>query len=65
MTEIEVACLMRVLSKPELDDSVRYDELEMLLHSFGVSKYATKGMTPTFNNSRVSLSDDFESAFNI
>jgi len=29
---------MRVLGKPEFDDSVRYDELELLLENFGVSK---------------------------
>ena len=27
---------MRVLGKPELEDSVRYDELENLLENFGV-----------------------------
>jgi hypothetical protein len=27
---------MRVLGKPDIDDSVRYDELEMLLQNFGV-----------------------------
>ena len=29
---------MRVLGKPEFDDSVRYDELELLLENFGVTK---------------------------
>jgi len=29
---------MRVLGKPEFDDSVRYDELELLLENFGVLK---------------------------
>lgn len=29
---------MRVLGKPEFDDSVRYDELELLLENFGVIK---------------------------
>lgn len=28
LTELQVACLMRVLSKPEFDDFVRLDELE-------------------------------------
>jgi hypothetical protein len=29
---------MRVLSKPEFDENVRYDELEQLLHNFGVPR---------------------------
>ena len=29
---------MRVLGKPDLNDSVRYDELELLLENFGVIK---------------------------
>jgi len=36
LTQLQVACLMRVLGKPEFDDSVRYDELELLLENFGV-----------------------------
>ena len=32
---------MRVLGKPEFDDSVRYDELELLLENFGVAKDLT------------------------
>jgi hypothetical protein len=29
---------MRVLSKPEVDDVVRYDDLEVLLENFGVPR---------------------------
>lgn len=29
---------MRVMSKPEFDDSVRYSELELLLENFGVQR---------------------------
>ena len=29
---------MRVMSKPEFDDSVRYSELELLLENFGVHR---------------------------
>lgn len=29
---------MKVLGKPELDDSIRYNELEMLMDNFGVQK---------------------------
>jgi hypothetical protein len=36
LTQLQVACLMRVMSKPEFDDSVRYSELELLLENFGV-----------------------------
>lgn len=41
LTELEVACLIRVLGKPEFDDCIRYDELEMLLENFGVSPRRT------------------------
>jgi hypothetical protein len=41
LTQLQVACLMRVLGKPEFDDSVRYDELELLLENFGVAKDLT------------------------
>ena len=36
MDEIEVACMIKVLTRPELDDQIRFDELEMLLEGFGV-----------------------------
>lgn len=35
---MEVACLNRVMGKPELDDCVLYDELELLLENYGVQK---------------------------
>ena len=31
LTEFEVTCLLKVLSKPELGECVRYDEVETLL----------------------------------
>lgn len=31
LTQLQVACVMRVLGKPDLEDSVRYDELNLLL----------------------------------
>ena len=37
---------MRVLGKPEFDDSVRYDELELLLENFGVSKEQASSVVP-------------------
>lgn len=36
---------MRVLGKPEFDDSVRYDELELLLENFGVLKDGGQELT--------------------
>jgi hypothetical protein len=38
LDQLQVACLMRVLSKPDFEDSVRYDELELLLENFGVHR---------------------------
>lgn len=40
LSKLQVACLMKVLGKPELEDSVRYNELEMLMENFGVLKQA-------------------------
>ena len=31
---------MKVLGKPEFEDSVRYNELELLMENFGVQKTA-------------------------
>jgi len=39
---------MRVLGKPEFEDSVRYDELELLLENFGVAK----DLTPRSQNDK-------------
>lgn len=36
LSQLQLACLMRVLGKPELEDGVRYNELELLLENFGV-----------------------------
>jgi hypothetical protein len=38
LSRLQVACLMKVLGKPELEDSIRYNELEMLMDNFGVQK---------------------------
>lgn len=38
LTQLQVACLMKVLGKPEFEDSVRYNELELLMENFGVIK---------------------------
>jgi len=40
---------MRVLGKPEFDDSVRYDELELLLENFGVTKDQASSLMPDDN----------------
>jgi len=40
---------MRVLGKPEFDDSVRYDELELLLENFGVTKEQASSLMPEEN----------------
>ena len=36
LQEFEVACLMRVLSKPELDSAVILNEFAMIMENFGV-----------------------------
>lgn len=36
LAEFEVACLMRVLAKPELDSCVILNEFIMIMENFGV-----------------------------
>ena len=36
LEEFEVACLMRVLAKPELDNAVILNEFAMIMENFGV-----------------------------
>lgn len=52
LQEVEVACLMRVLSKPELDDSIIMHEFAMIMENFGVP--LMEGGPP----GRATISDD-------
>lgn len=36
LTELEAACLMRVLAKPELDNAIILNELALIMENFGV-----------------------------
>jgi hypothetical protein len=36
LSDIEVACLMRVLAKPELDNAIILNEFALILENFGV-----------------------------
>jgi hypothetical protein len=38
LKELEVACLMRVLSKPEIDHAILLNELNLVLENFGIIK---------------------------
>lgn len=38
LNEIEIACLMRVLSKPELDHAIVLPELLMVMNNFGLEE---------------------------
>lgn len=38
LSELEVACLMRVLSKPEIDHAILLNELNLVLENFGIAK---------------------------
>ena len=40
LSELEVACLMRVLSKPELDHGILLQELALVLENFGIPSQA-------------------------
>jgi hypothetical protein len=49
MSDIEIACLMRVLAKPELDDAIILNEFALIMENFGV---------PLIDGPGVTLSDD-------
>lgn len=36
LSELEYACLMRVLSKPEINHSIVLSELNLVLENFGI-----------------------------
>ena len=36
MTELEAACLLRVLTKPELENAIILNELILIMENFGV-----------------------------
>jgi len=38
LSELEVACLMRVLSKPEIDHAIMLSELNLVLENFGIQR---------------------------
>ena len=38
LSELEVACLMRVLSKPEIDHAILLKELNLVLENFGITR---------------------------
>lgn len=38
LEEIEIECLLRVLLKPEIDDTILFSDLIMILDNFGVSE---------------------------
>jgi hypothetical protein len=40
LSELDVACLMRVLSKPEIDHAILLKELNLVLENFGITRGA-------------------------
>ena len=36
LSDLEIACLMRVLSKPEIDHCIVVSELQLVLENFGI-----------------------------
>jgi hypothetical protein len=37
ISELEIACLMRVLSKPEIEHCIVVSELQLVLENFGIT----------------------------
>ena len=49
LTQLQVACIMRVLGKPDLDNSVLFNDLEVLLKHYGVEIMNDAGTAGTSN----------------
>lgn len=58
LSELQIACLIRVIGKPELNDVVKYTELEMLLENFGVLKEQTPKSKDDVNSLRLEKGED-------
>lgn len=55
VTELEAACLMKVLSKPELDNAVILNEFVLIMENFGIPPFSEE---EEFENDYVPDSDD-------
>jgi hypothetical protein len=55
VTEMEAACLMKVLSKPELDNAVILNEFVLIMENFGIPPFSEE---EEFENDYVPDSDD-------
>jgi hypothetical protein len=44
LSELEAACLLRVLTKPELENAIILNELVLIMENFGVVDYGGGGM---------------------
>jgi hypothetical protein len=55
VTELEAACLMKVLSKPELDNAVILKEFVLIMENFGIPPFSEE---EEFENDYVPDSDD-------
>ena len=50
LSDLEIACLMRVLSKPEIDHCIVVSELQLVLENFGILPSSNVSQDP--NDSR-------------
>ena len=46
LEEVEVACLMRVLTKPNLDNAILVKELVQIMENFGIQEEGGEGDAP-------------------
>ena len=55
ITELEAACLMKVLAKPELDNAVILNEFVLIMENFGVPAMSEE---EEYENDYIADSDD-------
>jgi hypothetical protein len=65
LSDLQIACLIRVIGKPDLDDAIVYKDLEMLLENFGVVREGDASQTQTqfqdLNTSELTITEDLRS----
>lgn len=56
-SDFELACLLRVLGMQDLESSIAYFELEMILGAYGVKKRENESMDSPINSKNADFSE--------
>ena len=56
-SELEIACLMNILAKPQLDNAILVDELVQIFENFGIVEGQMNGDQPEGENEEIDQSE--------